>query len=293
MRVLGTIALWLAACACGGSHATPIDGGTDWNKPASTSRVELVAPDGFERAFGQVVAGAGDINGDGYADFLISTELADGGDPTTMTGAAHVYLGSALPGAAGWNGASASQRIDLISPDGVGGTFGSALASAGDVNGDGFADFVVGNRQAGQARGAAHVYLGAASLDPSAWNGAVAHAARIDLFNPDGPDARFGASAGTVGDVNGDGFPDFVVGTSSDGFVSSAAGGNAHVYLGLASPSIAAWDGVAPAKRIDLANPAGPDSGFGNAVARVLRMRSDPSRAACRRCSGTPSHRPG
>jgi FG-GAP-like repeat/FG-GAP repeat len=242
--------------------------GTDWNKPASTRRIEIVAPAGFNRAFSAVIAGAGDINGDGYADFLISTEFADGGDPTTRTGAAHLYLGSALPVAAGWNGTPASRRVDLVSPDGAGGTFGSALAGAGDVNGDGFADFVVGNFQASQVRGAAHVYLGGADVDPADWNDAVVHPLRIDLTDPDGANARFGGSAATVGDVNGDGFADFVVSTFSDALVSSAAGGNAHLYLGVASPRVAVWNGVAPAARIDLANPAGQGSAFGNAVAR-------------------------
>ena len=195
-----------------------------------------------------------------------------------MTGAAHVYFGSALPTAANWNGTLASQRVDLISPDGVSGTFGSALAGAGDVNGDGFADFVIGNLQVGQGRGAAHVYLGGTSVDPADWNDAITHALRVDLFNPDGPDARFGGSSATVGDVNGDGFPDFVVGTFSNGFVSSAAGGNAHIYLGLARPSVAAWDGVAPAMRIDLANPAGHDSAFGNAVAIATVRAGDLAR---------------
>lgn len=243
--------------------------GPSWNEASSTSRIELIRPDGFDPGFARTLAGAGDINGDGYADFVIATQFADTGDPTAMTGAAHVYFGSALPSAAGWNGATASQRVELISPDGTEGTFGSAVAGTGDVNADGFDDFVIGNSQIGEGRGAAHVYLGGAAVDLAGWNGSLTHPSRIDLFNPDGVDARFGGSAAHVGDVNGDGFSDFVVGTFSNAFVSSATGGAANLYLGLGSAGVTSWNGVAPAMRIDLANPGGPDSAFGNSVAIV------------------------
>ena len=240
---------------------------TSWNKPSSSSRIELVSPDGFNRGFGASVAAAGDVNGDGYADFIIGADLADGGTFTSTIGAAHLYLGSAMPSAAAWSGAAAGKRVDLVSPDGVDGEFGSAVAGAGDVNGDGYADFVVTAFQTGQARGAAHVYLGGATVDLPRWNGAITHASRIDLFNPDGVNAHFGGSAGNVGDVNGDGFSDFLVGTFSNAFVSSATGGDAHLYFGLANADVESWDGVAPAMRVDMSNPAGPDSAFGNALA--------------------------
>jgi hypothetical protein len=239
---------------------------TSWNKRSSTTRIELATPDGFNRGFGASVAGAGDVNGDGYADFVIGTELADDGTSVSATGAAHLYLGSAMPSAADWSGAAAAKRVDLVSPDGVGGQFGSAVAGAGDVNGDGFADFVVTAFQTGQSRGAAHVYLGRATPGAAGWNGAP-HSSRIDLLNPDGVRARFGGSAGGAGDVNGDGFADFLVGTFSDAFLSTTTGGAAHLYLGLAIPASVSWNGTAPTRRIEMLNPGGPIAAFGNAVA--------------------------
>jgi hypothetical protein len=242
---------------------------TGWNKLSSTTRIALVSPDGFNRGFGASLAGAGDVNGDGYADFVIGAELADDGTFPSVTGAAHLYLGSAAPSAADWSGAPAGKRIDLVSPDGVEGAFGSAVAGAGDVNGDGYTDFVVTAFGTGQARGAAHVYLGGATVDLPGWNGAITHASRIDLFNPDSVGARFGGSAGGAGDVNGDGFADFLVGTFSDAFLSSATGGAAHLYLGLENPVIVSWNGDMPTSRIDIPNPGGRIAGLGNAVALV------------------------
>jgi len=274
---------------------SPAPSAADWSQASSPRRLEVTTADGFGAGFGTTLAGIGDVNGDGYADFAIGAELYNGGNSFVELGAAHVYLGSANPVETRWNGAAAIQRIDLVSPDGSRGGFGAVLAGTGDVNGDGFADFVVGNPTIGQGRGAAHVYLGAAVIDPGAWNSAITHVSRIDLFNPDGAGAGFGGSAAGAGDVNGDGLADFLVGTLANQYAVTDFAGAAHLYLGVASPTLAGWNGVVPPLRVDVANPAGSDAAFGNAVAtgRPIRAPSRRSHAARHHRSETPSRHRG
>ena len=233
-----------------------------WNMATTPARIDLADPDGSTASFGSAVTCAGDVNGDGFADFLVAARTAN-----ADAGAAHLYLGSPTLDAVAWN--TGTRRVDLVDPDGDSAVFGSAVASAGDVNGDGFADFVIGAEGAGSRAGAAHVYLGAAALNAARWNGAGSAADRIDLANPDGAGARFGGAAASAGDVNGDGFLDFVVGADE----ANALGGASQLNLGSATPSAAGWSGAA---RIDLANPAGASARFGVSVAS----------ASCRRKGG-------
>ena len=93
---------------------------------------------------GRSVASAGDVNGDGFADLIVG---AKGADPhgNSASGASYVVFGQASGFAA---------NIDLSSLDGTtgfklsgaaaGDFSGVSVASAGDVNGDGFADLIVG-----------------------------------------------------------------------------------------------------------------------------------------------------
>jgi len=140
-----------------------------------------------------------DVNGDGYPDFLVGSYGASSG-----AGTAHIYLGSATASTADWNGISPSRRIDLDNPDGANAAFGYTVASAGDVNGDGYADFLVGAYGAGSNAGAAHLYFGSATPSAADWNGS-SHTGRIDLDNLDGTNAIFGSAVASAGDVNGDG----------------------------------------------------------------------------------------
>jgi hypothetical protein len=84
--------------------------------------------------FGSSVASAGDVDGDGYGDVVIGAPQFDGG--LADEGRAYVYLGSAtgLATSADWT-AESDQAFS---------SFGSAVASSGDVNGDGLGDVVVG-----------------------------------------------------------------------------------------------------------------------------------------------------
>src|ERR1019366_4409093 len=92
------------------------------------------------------VAFAGDINGDGYDDVIV------GGDGTlTGAGRAYVYLGGA-------SGLAASPATTLVGPDPTS-RFGASVAGAGDINGDGYADVIVG--APGVQR--AYVFLGGAA----------------------------------------------------------------------------------------------------------------------------------
>ena len=100
------------------------------------------------------MATAGDVNGDGYADVIVGAPRYDNGQ--TDEGRAYVYYGSAggLSGSPGWTAES----------DQAGAFFGDSVATAGDVNGDGYADVIVGapyydNGQTGE--GMAFVYYGA------------------------------------------------------------------------------------------------------------------------------------
>jgi len=172
------------------------------------------------------VAGAGDVNGDGYADVIVGAPFYDAGQ--TDEGAAFVFLGSAS-GIANGNPATAAARLESNQ---MFGQLGNSVAGAGDVNGDGYADVIVGAHQydAGQpAEGAAFVFLGSASGIAS---GNPATAATQLESNQES--VYFGFSVSGAGDVNGDGYADVIVGAR---FYESGqpAEGAAFVFLGSAS----------------------------------------------------------
>ena len=100
--------------------------------------------------------------------------------------------------------------------------FGTSVATAGDVNGDGFADVVVGATGTSAYAGGAYVYLGGAS--------GLASSPANTLANTDPACPQFTASVVIAGDVNGDGFADVAVGESG-GFMSTNVG-HTYVYLG-------------------------------------------------------------
>src|SRR5262249_47630287 len=118
----------------------------------ATTAVWVVDPtDQVTARFGYWVASAGDVNGDGYADVLVGASTWDG--TATDEGRAYLFLGGA-------SGPSTTPAWVLDPTDQMAAKFGAALASAGDVNGDGYSDVVVGaNQWAGAAAGEGRAYL--------------------------------------------------------------------------------------------------------------------------------------
>jgi hypothetical protein len=227
----------------------------DWNAASSGRRIDVRVPADMSQLSNLSLSAVGDVNGDGFADFVVGAPLAADGTGT-FPGVAYLYLGSASPSAERWNGGSPPDRIELPDPDGPKATFGRPAVALGDVNRDGYGDFLVASSAFGFMQ-PAHVYLGSATPGPAGWVGA-APPLRIDLSNPAGMNAVF-ATAASAGDVNGDGFADFAIGTSVG---LGTADGAAHVYLGSATPGGATWNGDSPGARIDIATPDGPGSRF-------------------------------
>jgi hypothetical protein len=155
--------------------------------------------------FGGVVGSAGDVDGDGFGDLLIAGGTA---------GAAYVYLG-------GPSGISMTPQT-IAGPSEDGFLFGSSAASAGDVDGDGYGDLIVGAYSHDSYSGAAYLYRGG----PGGLTGKP-----LVLLDPDTTpeDDEFGSTVASAGDVNGDGYGDLAV----NSFIGSPnMSGPVYVYLG-------------------------------------------------------------
>ena len=162
-------------------------------------------------ATGAVLARAGDVNGDGLGDLIVSAQSADP-NGRSNAGTAFVVFGRADNASIDLAkiGSGGGFRIDgAVAND----RLGSSAARAGDMNGDGLSDVIVGAREADNrgrsASGSAYVIFGKPTS--SAVNVG-------DLGSPgfriDGPAAgdRAASSVSGAGDVNGDGRPDVMLG---------------------------------------------------------------------------------
>jgi hypothetical protein len=146
--------------------------------------------------FGVSVASAGDVNGDGYSDVIVGADQYNNGQPNE--GVAFIFQGAVT----GIN-TTANTMVESNLSNAF---FGTSVASAGDVNGDGYSDVIVGARNYanGQsAEGAAFIYNGsAAGINTSAT--ALVESNQVSAF--------MGVSVASAGDVNGDGYSDVIVG---------------------------------------------------------------------------------
>lgn len=217
--------------------------------PLLTSASWIAESDLEDANLGYSVASAGDVNADGFSDVIVG---APGYDGTTATGGGKAFLylgsGSGLASTASWTATGGA--ADML--------FGSSVAMAGDVDGNGYSDVVIGAPGANSKKGKAFVYLGS-----SASTGLQSSASWT--YAPTISSANFGSSVACAGDVNKDGYSDIVVG-SPDYANGSVSGGAAYIFFGDAT-------GVGPTTVLLTSDQA--SAGFGGSVASAGDVNAD------------------
>jgi len=178
----------------------------------------LVSPnEEYQGRFGYSVSGGGDVDGDGHDDVVVGAPMEDPGSSPGWSGRAYVF-----------DGQTGNPLHVLVSPNEQGGGhFGSSVSDAGDVNGDGYGDVVVGAHK--EAPGSSPAESGRAYV----FDGQTGNPLYVLVSPNEEEDGWFGSSVSTAGDVNGDGYDDVVVGAWREDPGSSPSGaGRAYVFDG-------------------------------------------------------------
>ncbi|CAD5371029.1 hypothetical protein RA210_U140033 [Rubrivivax sp. A210] len=187
----------------------------------------------FQGGAGVSVSGAGDVNGDGLADIIVGAPGAGGGGQsyivfgTTAGTRATVELSAVAAGSGGFVVNGSMTDASTIGS-------GASVSAAGDVNGDGLADLVIG---AGSRDGMGRTYVAFGKTGTGAIAlSAVATQSTGFLINgfTDGSSnsSQSGYSVSTVGDVNGDGLSDLIVGAPTANVLGRLDTGRSFVVFG-------------------------------------------------------------
>ncbi len=158
----------------------------------------------IDNRFGRSVCTAGDVNGDGYDDVIIGAYFYN-----SITGKVYIYYGGApMDGIADVTMTTSDPFSQL----------GYSVSTAGDVNGDGYDDVIVGANRYNNYQGCTFVYYGGQHMDNIA----------DMVFTGEHAGDDFGWSVSSAGDVNNDGFSDIFVGAC----YYESNRGKAYIYYG-------------------------------------------------------------
>ncbi|MHC5736640.1 hypothetical protein [Nostoc sp.] len=182
---------------------------------------------------GLSVSSAGDINGDGIDDLIIGASNADPNG--SSSGQSYVVFGNKGGFAASLD-LSTLNRTSGFAINGInpGDESGTRVSSAGDINGDGIDDLIIGAFSAdpnGSSSGQSYVVFGSKGGFSAQFNLSTLNGTNGFAINGINPGDQSGASVSSAGDINGDGIDDLIIG-ASDADPNGSSSGQSYVVFG-------------------------------------------------------------